>query len=111
MTKLEKMLTECCERHKGDPCYDEFDYDPTEGHYHIEPPTPEFMDDVTFSDNPPEIYWGDASYTIEQLIELRDWLNIVLSNADKTDESFVPASWKLESGPDAQDQGIKEEKK
>ena len=83
MTKLEKMLAaECHDAHEGDPAFEEFEYDPRDGHFHVDPWPPEFLMGEytlnTFSNDPPRFHMGEEEWSIENLKELRDWLNIVL---------------------------------
>lgn len=77
MTKLEKMIENLCTK----DCDIDLEYDPKDGHYHVDPPPPDFFSDFSYSDHPAEIYWNDASFNINELIQLRDWLNVVLEEA------------------------------
>lgn len=81
MTRLEKMIVVCTK-----DCDLQLDYDPTEGHYHCDPWPPEFLD-ATFSDDPVTMHvGGDFEFSIDDLKELRDWLNIVLAEDQNSQE-------------------------
>ena len=84
MTKLEKMVNAVCHKsHEGELGWEDFEYDPEDGHYHVDPWPPYFLGEfLTFSHDPATVHPnGDDEWSIENLKELRDWLNIVLSEA------------------------------
>ena len=83
MTNLEKMINAVChDPHTGDQTYEEFEYDLRDGHYHVTPEPPDSLGEVTYSHNPAEVYADqDLCFSIEDLIELRNWLNIVLEES------------------------------
>lgn len=77
MTRLEKILSEEC--HKN--CDLDLEYDPEDGHYHVDPPPPACWEGAAYSHDPAEMFLGEENYSIKDLREIRDWLNVMLEEA------------------------------
>lgn len=78
MTKFEKMTTtECHDPHEDDPAFAEFEYDPREGHYHVDPPPPESLGEPSYDDG--EMFVTlEKEWTVDDLKDIRAWLDAVL---------------------------------